>query len=216
MTETLRVNVYSSERLHHRNGRVSERVAARFLREALGESAHNVDVRTGYRLVDAPDEEAHCSGDALGEFDPDPAAKDANVLLLDDHGGGCGFISGNRCTAPARHIDREVPYRRTGEGDLYRNVGAVLHEVMHNLGSKHDHDPYMEGMQHWGAGWNEHNTLWGFRLPWGGRWHRTPCVAGNDTVNACGRRIPDRQYGKTVYHLHYTDCALNNLVVVED
>jgi len=210
MSETvLEVNVFRTEALHRKHGEVPVRVAARYLRHALRDiGPFDVGVRSAFEPVESETESTACNGNgALDSCVPPVEAEHRNVLLTAADGGGCGYIGWNRCTGPGGQIDRDVPYQRVASGPLYQNLSAVLHEVGHNLRAKHDHDPDKSGGQHYGEGWNEYRTFWGFRLPWTGRWHRTPMCVDNGLDNVCGTWVEPRENGRVVNHLYYSECA---------
>jgi len=216
---TIDITIFQTEALTERNGWAPARTIVNTIYGVFNGTEYNVNATYQPVRVDLDCEEVpHCSSDALPTFsswvtNQQYQSKDANLLLMDAGGGGCGYVGGTAATAPARHITEEREYVTAGEGDFHRNVNAVLHELAHNLGMKPDYDDNRPGNQHLGEGWNEHNMFWIFRLPWGGRWHKTPCCTGNGVQNICGTTVPNREYGKAVYHHEYTDCALDRLTV---
>jgi hypothetical protein len=179
----------------------------RFVSRAFGDM--DVTVQVDWDPFHADSESASCGSGLLRQWAAEdaPSDADANLLLARSEGGGCGYVGGSHCVCSAAHITDTMRYQKTGTGLSQRNIHGCLHEIAHNLGVSHDQDETRVGDNHTGVGWNEHNTFFGFRLPWGGRWHRTPTVAGNGVTNACNVDIPHREYGSVVYHQYYTDCA---------
>ncbi|MFB6371651.1 MAG: M12 family metallo-peptidase, partial [Bradymonadaceae bacterium] len=167
-----------------------------------------------------PDEKSNCSaGEApdwwATQIDLGKVAtvrKDANVLMLDSDGGGCGAIAGDHGTTPARNIDEARKWTEVGHDDWHRNMHGTLHEIGHQLGARHDHQEDTKGKQHWGSAWiaeDEQGKSW---------WHRTPTVAGNGAPNQCGEPIEKRQRDSEAgakRHQVYGECAADNFIVAD-
>lgn len=221
---TIDIALYSTFALADRRKRVAERTMSHYIVSALEDTAYNYRITYMHPLVeDAGENVSHCRGetfdhwrDLVNNDEIERRANDANILLCDAPGGGCGAVGGRVATAPARHIEYTMPYQRTGTGRAHSNIHATLHELAHNLGCWHDHDDDRPGKQHCGLGWNQPVTLFGFELPFlGGDWHRTPSVAGNGAPNRCDEYIENRNFSSVVYHQYFHDCALNNFEVAD-
>lgn len=135
---TLRINLYQTDDLTRANGRIPERVAARFLDKALTRCGYNLTIRFGY---DAVPENGYRNADemvlslwASQRFD-DPRAK--HLLIHGGNGGGIAYVGGRYGIAPGGNIDRPMEIVDVGETALHRNVRACLHEVGHLLGGRH-------------------------------------------------------------------------------
>lgn len=208
---TIRVTVRSSVALLARNGRVSERMVALYAARAFEEAGYNFEVVSFLPAESPPDEAAVCGGGEAfswwqSRVNSDDATlvrrKDANLLILDAAGGGCGAVGGWVGTSAGRHIDEERPWAAMGSDTWHRNVHGNLHELGHQLGMRHDHEPDVPGAQHRGAGWNE-----------GGFWHRTPSVAGSGAPNHCGDDIEQKNATAIMRHQTYSPCAAAAFVV---
>lgn len=143
---------------------------------------------------------------ALGEFeqylglDGLVATQDSNMLLTDQAGGGgCAHVGGNVCVAGAGSIHTDTGGRiMRGREDIHDSISAAMHEVTHNMGSRH-------------SGGN-------FGLAWNGDvyWHRTPSAAVFNQIseNACGEDIPGRDRQDFMDELWYPDCVGGAMEVV--
>jgi len=216
----IEMTLHSSIQVLRTNGRVSERMVARYAARAFEEAGYGYEVV--YNLVpeQPPDEKSNCSaGDAPQWWrdrvqleDVPVLRKDANVLMLDANGGGCGAIAGKYGTTPARNIDEAREWTEVGHDDWHRNMHGTLHEIGHQLGARHDHVDEQEGRQHWGSAWiaeDDDGEMW---------WHRTPNVAGNGAPNFCGDMIEQRQRDTEAgakRHQVYAECATERFVVVD-
>jgi hypothetical protein len=196
------VALYSTGALLGTNGRAPEVVAGRYLANALDDAGLNYRIRRGFDPVGIEFEAPRETIRRWRSADRDWTAKDANVLLTDRLGGGLADVGGRFGFAPGGRIDRVVDWVPTSDEPLHRNVHAVLHEVGHMLGAKHDHDADEEGRQHPGMGWNE-----------GGYWHRTPTVAGNGYPNLCGEPVEAKAHDRVMRHQLYHDCFREHLQV---
>jgi hypothetical protein len=199
------VTLRRSRALDERNGQIPEEMAAVFTSTALSQAGFGYRIRFGFDPVDSPDEVAHCSGESHDWYetvvaDWDEAARDANLLLVDADGGGCGQGWPPRVgTVPGRHLDERREYESEGSDRFHSTVQSILHELGHCLGSHHDHDPENPDDQHPGMGWNDHDD----------RVYRyTPTAFGNDLVNRCGEQVPKREYDTGVRVHEFHDCAV--------
>lgn len=197
------VGVYSTTALVETNGRAPEAVACRYLATALEDMGLNYRLRRDFAPVDLPAGEDRLT--RWVERDRPWTAKDANVLLTAQDGGGVSFVGGRFGHAPAIHIDEVVDWERTGDSLVQRNIHGILHEVGHMLGASHDHDHTEPGMQHPGMGWNE-----------AGFWHRTPTVGGNGAPNLCEEPVEARTNDRVMRHQLYHDCFRDYLAIAPD
>lgn len=217
----IEINIFQTKTLTENNDRHPETVIERFLENAFDQHDVEYDITRGFDPVDTDREQSGCGehsalgewGDLLPEMDDEKTAKDSNVLLTNSSGGGCSYIGGWACTAPASAIDRDLEYVKNGREKIHWHIYSTLHEVGHNLGARHDHDKEMSGKQHRGTAWNEDPlTLFGVPLDFlptiRGYYHKTPNVGGYDSINDCGEDIPARKYDAQVAELWYHDCAV--------
>lgn len=195
--EWLDLAIYVQPTVRFEKGNIPGRVVARQISATYEENG--VDHRIKYDFSPAPgeidgksvcgdDNPINAFGTWLTQESPYQAA-DANLLMMDTEGGGCG--GGNTATVPVRNITHD-PERviESGDGDWAQNVSACLHELGHCLGI--DHNP------HPGLGWNDHDRE---------VWHRTPNNSANGVDNLCGDRIESREYNSKVSHLYFTECS---------
>ena len=199
------VALYSSSALVGANGRAPEIVAGRYLANALEHAGLNYHIRRGFEPVAVEYEGQRKTLRRWRRADREWTAKDANVLLTDQVGGGLAAVGGRFGYAPGGRIDEVVDWVAASDSQLHRNVHAVLHEVGHMLGAKHDHDSEETGRQHPGMGWNE-----------GGYWHRTPTVAGNGYPNLCGEAVEAKRHDRVMRHQLYHDCFRENLDIAPE
>lgn len=199
------VGLYTSRELADLNGRAPEIVAGRYLANALEHAGLNYRIRRGFEPVDVDFEGQRETLRLWRRADREWTAKDANVLLTDRLGGGLAAVGGKFGYAPGGRIDRVVDWEAMSDAQLHRNIHAVLHEVGHMLGAKHDHDGEEEGRQHPGMGWNE-----------GGYWHRTPTVAGNGYPNLCDEPIEAKAHEAVMRHQLYHDCFRQHLRIAPE
>lgn len=212
MSNRAEINVFTTRELYNRNGRVSEKMAAEYIANALWDAGFEANVQHGFDIQDIPEtSKMNVFNEWLNRLNNGevPVAKDDNVILTDDDGGGLSFVSGIISVAPGRNIDEEKDWHRKGTGDWFRNMHAVLHEVGHALGAKHDHDPDTDGRNHPSMGWNEGWWFWG-------RWHRHPTVAANGVFNACGEWVEERRYSTEVEHMTFHECFVDNYLTLAD
>ncbi len=216
----IRMSVRPSVKLLERNGRAGPPMVARYAARAFEEAGYGYEIVYNLMPEQPPDEKSNCSaGDApqwwRERVELDAAERlvaDANVLMLDADGGGCAGVGRKYGTTPGRNIDEERQWREiaVGDDDWQRNMHGTLHEIGHQLGARHDHDPSQEGQQHWGAGWIEETDdgeMW---------WHRTPNTAGNGAPNYCGTAIEQRQRDRETgvkRHQVYNECATERFEV---
>lgn len=194
--------IYQTVELTDHAGRDPERVVGRQLSAALDDLGIDHLIVAGLDPVDSPTERSDCGdGAALGLFEQFIDARapivgaDANLLLTNAGGNGCGYIGGNTATAPGGNITHD-PGRRVMQGRdaWHRNVSAAMHETGHMMGFVHDPHP----------GWGDNVD---------GEWHRTPTNSANGVVNLCGRPIPDRLYTPVVNHLYFNDCVAQHIKI---
>jgi hypothetical protein len=204
------VTLRLTERLYDRRGRIPEEMAAAAIATALAHAGLGYRIRFGFDPVALPTEQAACrdeseGGDARDAYEPIVAewserARDANLVLTDAASGGCSLAAPPRAgCVGARTLAERRPWTREGQDDWHATIQAVLHELGHLLGASHDHDDEQAGRQHPGMGWNDHDQE---------VWRYTPTVFGNDVVNRCGERVPQREYETGVRIHEYHDCAI--------
>lgn len=210
------LTIYSSVALLERNGRVGEQMVANYAANAFEEAGYGYEITYNFFPERPPDEKSNCSaGDApqwwadrVRQLQIEKRAKDANIMMVDARGGGCGAVGGLYGTTPGRHIDELRAWKPVGTGDWHRNMHGTLHEIGHQLGARHDHDDEAEGQQHPGSAWNEEGPE---GKTW---WHRTPTTAGNGAPNRCGTPIEERQSQQNVKrHQTYAECFVQHFDV---
>lgn len=212
--EQIHVNLFTTDELAERNGRIPEQMAARYIEQILDDTMYDYKIRYNFETVDVGSEQSVCGEKSAYEPWRDtihegsvPVAKDSNILLTDARGGGCGAIGGKIVTAPGREIDELKFYEKNGSGQWYDCMSAILHELGHNLSLPHDNDDDEPGKQHNGTGWNDDEES---------TWHRTPMNVDNGTMNHCGEDIPRRKYSRAVQELYFHDCAIRHFGVKDD
>lgn len=209
-THPLDINVYLSKELLDRNGRVPGETTANQLAFALDKAEINYRIMYGFEPVSVPSQRAVCGGDnpvslwnTMLDGDGYDKEADSNLLILNSSSGGCGYVGGNACTGPGKHITElwESPHE-SGATDQHASIAAILHEVGHNFNLKHDHVESSDGKQHMGTGWNEDSHE---------MWHRTPMNVANGVTNYCEEKIPSREYDGVHQELYFHDCAAHHM-----
>lgn len=219
---TVGMTIHSTHQLLAKNGRISEKMVAKYAARAFEEAGYGWEIVYNLRPQDPPGEKSVCEeggpsdwwGETVENGDVDVIEEDVNILMFDTRGGGCGAVGGKWGTTPARNIDEMRDWRAVGSDDWHRNMHGNLHEIGHELGARHDHDAEQEGMQHPGMGWNEphesKDVVW---------WHRTPTVAGNGAPNVCGESIELRQNDQSKWvkrHQTYAECTSDTFEIVSE
>lgn len=204
---TVKMTIYSSRKVIDRNARIGERMVARYAARAFARAGYNYEIVYNLPAQSPPDEVAVCSsGRSFGwwsrkvrDGNIPVRRKDANVLITDAPGGGCGAVGGMAGTTAGRYINEERPHVWMGEDLWHRNIHGNLHEIGHQLGASHDHDRSRPGNQHIGYAYVR-----------GGKFYRTPNVAGSNGPNWCGTMI-DGQRGASIVRMQYfCPCALRH------
>lgn len=94
----------------------------------------------------------------LNNGDVHPTAKDANVLLINQAGGGMSTVGGWTSVAPGGTLTQDFGLREwANPGDPDHCVYGILHEVAHCLGMEHD--------PNWGDAWNDAEADAYYRTP---------------------------------------------------
>lgn len=219
------VTIRQTPKLTESNGRTPEKVVAKYVATAFDDIGYSYDISFGHDTFDAGSEQGVCGeksaydewADAVFGRDINDLAKDSNILLTNATSGGCGAVGGPPATAAAGDINEEISVQEHGPSGVQGSIHGVLHEIAHNLGLGHDNRDDIPGYQYAGTGWNEPYTIFGFTIPWFGKWHQTPNFAGKTpTTNLCGEEIPERKYSNTVFHQRYTECAAERFEVADD
>lgn len=200
------LTIATSKALASRTGAAPAESVARQFHRALeaADLPHRIEVHAALEPV--PPAEGTVGSGAPGWWrregeritrDADEAAGDANLLLVDQVGGGGTYGTWNVVGAGGCTIDLPAAASRSGpEGD---SLSAALHEIGHTFGLPHDLDPDVPGDQHTGEGWNGD-----------GAWHRTPMTVDHGVTNACGTAVPEREHNDVVQHLEFTDCTVES------
>jgi hypothetical protein len=206
----IKMTIHMSGELIDTNGRIGEKMVALYAARAFEQAGYGYEITYNLLAQQPPDQASNCSageapqwwGNRVRFGEVKVLRKDANILMTNAGGGGCGAIGGLYGTTPGNNINEMREWHPIGTDDWQRNMHGTLHEIGHQLGARHDHEDDVDGQQHWGAGWNEtdeNGTTW---------WHRTPNTAGNGNPNFCDTYIEKRQTQPNVKrHQTYNECA---------
>lgn len=208
---TAHITLRQTPALTDRHGRIPEEMAAAAIVSALALADLGAVVTYGFESVDVGTEQAACTDDdARDRYEdlveaPDSdlqTARDANILLTNVVGGGCAQWWDKRTAAVGgRGLAERRAFELRGDDRYHHALQALLHELGHCLGSRHDHDTDTPGRQYPGTAWI-----------YDGVWYFTPTVYRADgTPNRCGEAQPDREAHAdlpqvTVHEYH--DCAV--------
>lgn len=192
---TVDVTVYSSPALLDNNGRVSERVAIKFIAHALDDAGLNYDLRAGHDPVEPPVEKV--IGQVPGWWRDREVVDESphcNLLLVNAPGGGRTYDPWS--VAGAQYLTDDLDLADHMRGIRGGELSAILHELGWCIGSVPDADDDEPGKQHTGVGWNE-----------SGEWYRTPMQIDPDVHNACDEKIPPREHDDVVQVLTFSQCS---------
>jgi hypothetical protein len=199
------ITITSSKALQNRVGEAPAPMMARQIHFALtmADLPHRVVVTDESGTVVPPAEGTVGSGAPAwwknNGADKISAVGDANLLLVDQVGGGGTF--NEWATVGAGGIHRNGMATEVRADPAGASLFAGLHELAHCFQVDHDYDQDEPGYQHTGIGWNGSDK----------RWHLHPMNYDHGVMNACGEEIPKREYDKTAYHLTFTDCTVKYL-----
>jgi len=200
---TVDVAIRSSKELRGENGTIPEEMAVLYLSHSLDKMNFGFTIRYDFEPITPPDNISGCGGESFDWFREfvsawGNCASDANLLITNADGGGCGISSTpGVCTVPGRNISERTEYVSEGSDGFHSNIQSILHEFGHCLGAHHDHDKTMEGLQHPGRAWVDN-----------GEYRYTPTTLGGGTVNKCGERVPEERDEYTKIRVHeFSNCA---------
>lgn len=232
--QALEITFYQSKQNYNSNGLAPAKAAAKWVHKSLRDRGLNHTIYFGYDPVDPPSEYTLCTKNSgiatsgmpagCGECNSGTVtqplhgdlpidwwqhqvrdgtiprvAKDSNMLILDkNNGGGCAGVGGNAGVVGMGDVSSVPDHFRSGSGDFSYHIHAAMHEIAHNLGSSHS-NAFCET-------WTEN-----------GEFHTTPSYGRVGHTGVCGQQVPawkDVRDLKRVYHLHFSDCLIENCKIL--
>lgn len=201
---TVEICLYSEQLLFDTVGRASEDNTVMLLEQVFEFAEVNATIRHGFPPQSYPDDSGGiCSepflswNDAVLAGDVPFVGQDANMLLLNGLSGGCSNAPNNDVNSTVAHARpmqnfTEYAFTREESGLNWNAPYSILHELAHNLGFPH-----------------RNHGAWAFDL--NGFWWRTPSIGGNNTDNACGEFIENRDSDSAMHYLFYHWCMISEM-----